>query len=273
MSQTFFLTGCASGMARHLTNVLQARGDRVFATDVRFDALEAAARELGWPQDRVRLRALDVTDPAAFEAAFAEAVAAFGGIDVAINAAGLLSASWVIESPLNETDGQIDVNVKGVIYGTQIAARHMVERGRGHIVNIASIAGVTPVPGMSVYAASKHAVRAFSISAALELRTKGVYVTVVCPATVQTPMLDNQQDVGAAELFFSGLSILTLDDIERAILDRSLTRKPIEVHVPRLKLKLAQLFGLCPWIAPVVLPFYRWSGRRRMAKRRQDREV
>ena len=271
MSQSFFLTGCASGMARHLTNVLQQRGDNVFATDVNFEALEATARELEWPEDRVRLRRLDVTRHDDFEAAFAEAVEAFGGIDVIMNIAGLLLSSWVHESPVKETDSQIDVNVKGVMYGTQIAARHMLERGHGHIINLASIAGVVSVPGLSVYVASKHAVRAFSLSAALELRPKNVYVTAICPGTVQTPMLDNQEDVDAAEMFFSGARILTLDDIERAIM-RALRRKPYVVHLPWFKVTLFQWVSLFPRLGPLALPFYQWSGRRRQKQRRKQRQ-
>ncbi len=268
MAENFFLTGCASGMGRHLTDVLCKRGDRVYATDVNHDALIETARALAWPADRVRTAALDVTDAAAWERVFADAVAAWGGIDVAMNIAGLLLASWAHETPIHEIDAQVDVNVKGVIYGTRVAARHMIERGKGHIINIASIAGVTPVPGLAVYAATKHAVRAYSLSAAMELRPKGVYVTAVCPATVQTPMLDNQVQNDAAELFFSGYRILTLKDIEKAVLHRVLKRRSLEVFVPAAKVKMVQLLGVFPWLGPYVLPLYKQSGRRRQQKRR-----
>lgn len=268
MAENYFLTGCASGMARHLTDVLCKRGDRVYATDLNYDALRETAQSLGWPEDRVRIAALNVTDAAAWEQVFGDAVAAWGGIDVAMNIAGLLLASWAHESPIREIDAQVDVNVKGVIFGTRTAARHMITRGKGHIINIASIAGVTPVPGLSVYAATKHAVRAYSLSAAMELRPKGVYVTAICPATVQTPMLDNQVKNDAAELFFSGWRILTLKDIEDAVLRRALTRRPLEVHVPRAKLKMVQLMGVFPWIGPLVMPLYQRSGRKRQEQRR-----
>ncbi len=267
MSQNFFITGCASGMGRHLTTVLQGRGDNVFATDVNIEALETAAKEMNWAEDQVKTAALNVTDSEAWEQVFAEAIAAFGHIDVTMNIAGLLLSSWVHESPLKETNAQIDVNVKGIIYGTQVSSRHMLERGKGHILNIASIAGTVPVPGLSVYSATKHAVRAFSISAAFELRPKGVYVTAVCPASVQTPMLDNQETVDAAALFFSGARILTLKDLEHAILGRGLRRKPYEVHLPRLKVKIFQVFGLLPFLGPIVSPFYAWVGRRRQKTR------
>lgn len=269
MSETFFLTGCASGFGRHLTHVLQGRGDRVFATDVNLDALEAVARELNWPGDRVPLRRLDVKDYPAWEAVFGEAVTVFGGIGVTMNIAGMLLSSWAEETPLHEIDGQVDVNIKGVIYGTRVSAAHMVERGSGHIINIASIAGLVPVPGMAVYAATKHAVRAYSISAAMELRPKGVYVTAVCPDTVQTPMLDNQEEVPAAEMFFAARRFLTVEDIEHAILRRALTRKPYEVYVPRLKLHYVHFLDFFPALGPLLMPLYQRSGRKNQANWRR----
>lgn len=265
----FFITGCASGIAKHLTAVLLRQGHRVFATDVNLAALEQAARDNAWPEDRVRLRALDVRDADAWEAVFGAAVEEFGHIDVCMNIAGLLLAAWVTDQPINEVHSQIDVNVKGVVFGTRAAARHMVLRGKGHIINIASIAGLTPVPGMAVYAATKYAVRAYSLSANMELRKKGVYVTAICPASVQTPMLDGQLHNDAADLFYSGYRMLTVEEIEHAILHRAMRRRPpYEVHVPRLKTKLAKFVDIFPAVGPIFAPLYQWSGRRRQAQRR-----
>jgi len=268
MSQTFFLTGCASGMGRHMTTALQRRGHRIFATDVNIDALEKAREEQGWQADKVHTAALNVVDSGAWERVFADAVTAFGGIDVTMNIAGLLLASWAHESPIREIDLQIDVNVKGVIFGSRVSAQHMLERGSGHIVNIASVAGLVPAPGLSTYCATKYAVRAYSIAAAYELRPKNVFVTAVCPATIQTPLLDNQLHNDAAEMFFSGRSILTLEDIEAAFFDIILPKRPYEFHIPWGKAKLAQFANLFPAVAPVLTPLYQRSGRRRQSQRR-----
>lgn len=273
MSETknFFLTGCASGMARHLTGVLLGQGHRVFATDVNLAALEATAQERSWAQDRVRLRALDVRNADDWEKVFGEAVQEFGHIDVCMNIAGLLLAAWAGEQPVNEVHSQIDVNLKGVIFGTRIAARHMVPRGKGQIINIASIAGLTPVPGLAVYSATKYAVRAYSLSVNMELRKKGVYVTAICPASVQTPMLDAQLNNDAADLFYSGYRMLTVEEIEYAILHRAMRRRPpYEVHIPRIKTKLGKFVDLFPAVGPVFAPLYKWSGRRRQAQRRAE---
>lgn len=270
MVNTFFLTGCASGVGRHLCQALQQRGDRVFATDINVAALEAAAGELDWPADRVKLHGMNVVDYAGWEAAFSRAEAELGPVDVLMNIAGLLLASWTHETPLNEIDSQVDVNVRGVMYGTRVAAERMVARGSGHIINIASIAGTVPVPGMGVYCATKYAVRAYSLVAAMELREKGVYVTVVCPSTIDTPMLAGQVDNTAAEIFFSGHKILTLADVEHAILHRVLPHKPYEIHLPRGKTLVARCVDIFPRLGPVFAPLYRRSGRKRQETRRQQ---
>ncbi|HOK09398.1 MAG TPA: SDR family oxidoreductase [Candidatus Hydrogenedens sp.] len=269
MLSTFFLTGCASGMGRHMTTVFLRQGHKVIATDINAEQLEQVATEEGWNPSQVRLFRLDVTNYNEWEDVFQKAVKEWGGIDVTINFAGLLLSSWATETPLKEIHSQIDVNLKGTIFGTQISARHMVERGSGHIINISSIAGVVPVPGLSIYSASKHAVRAYSLSVALELKKKGVYVTVICPATVQTPMLDNQLHVEAAELYFSGLRILTVKDIEKAIVKRALPKKPMEIFIPRFKVKLFQIVSLCPSLGRFISPIYQWAGRWRQNRRRK----
>lgn len=270
MPQTFFLTGCASGMGRHLTTVLSREGHRVVATDVAEERLEQVATEEGWNPSQVRLFRLDVTNYEEWQSVFQKSAEEWNGIDVTINFAGLLLSSWVTETPLQEIHSQIDVNLKGTIFGTQISARHMIERGHGQIINISSIAGVVPVPGLSIYSASKHAVRAYSLSAALELRKKGVYVTVICPATVHTPMLDNQLHVDAAELYFSGLRILTVKDIEWAI-KKALRKKPMEIFLPRFKVRLFQIVALFPSLGPLVSPIYQWAGRWRQNRWRKSK--
>src|SRR5213079_2909142 len=93
---------------------------------------------------------------------------------------------------------------KGVMLGTNAAIRAMIPRGSGHVVNIASIAGLVPVPGLAIYSASKHAARAYSIAVAQEVRPHGVYVTAVCPTVVATPMMDMQVDREEAAYTFSG---------------------------------------------------------------------
>src|SRR5690606_5401368 len=136
--QRFFITGCASGIGRHAADVLVAAGHTVFATDLRPDALREFAAARAWPQDRAHCSGLDVRDPAAWEAVFAEAIRVMGGVDVLLNVAGLLRPGYVLDTDARDVDLHFDVNTKGVIHGTRVAARYMAGRRRGHIINIAS---------------------------------------------------------------------------------------------------------------------------------------
>lgn len=268
--QRFFITGCASGIGRHAADVLLAAGHRVFATDLRLAPLQDFAAARPWPRDRAHCRALDVRDPAAWEAVFGEAVRVMGAVDVLLNIAGYLQPAYTLDLDPADVDRHFDVNVKGVIHGTRIAARHMVERGRGHIVNIASIAGLVPVPGLTLYSASKYAVRAFSIAAAQELRPRGVALTVVCPDAVRTPMLDLQLDYREAELTFSGGRLLTPDDVVRAIVDEVLPRRPLLLALPRSRALLARIADLFPGTARWLEPLLRRIGRARQRRMRGE---
>ncbi|HRK36124.1 MAG TPA: SDR family oxidoreductase, partial [Candidatus Hydrogenedentes bacterium] len=184
-ARTYFITGCASGIAQHVADRLIAKGARVYATDINLEAMAAHAKEKGWPEDRVYLDSLDVRKLDAWEVSFAKAVQAFGKIDVCMNVAGVMLGGWIHEQPAKEIDMQIDINLKGVIWGTQVAARHMIENKSGHIVNIASLAGIAPIPGIAAYVASKHGVRGFTLAIANELKSYGISTTVVCPDAIK----------------------------------------------------------------------------------------
>jgi 3-oxoacyl-[acyl-carrier protein] reductase len=230
MGQVAMVTGAASGIGRSLVGKLYAAGYTVTATDVNEAGLREAARAGGWDDPaRVTLRALDVRDPAAWRAVVGEVVGRSGALDVLVNVAGVLVATWAHESTDQDVDRTIDVNVKGLVHGTNEALRHMVARGAGHVVNVASIAGLVPVPGLALYSASKHAARAYSIAVAQEVRKRGVFVTAICPTVVATPMMDQQIGRDEASFTFSGPRALTADEVTDAIVKRALVKKPLEL--------------------------------------------
>jgi 3-oxoacyl-[acyl-carrier protein] reductase len=262
--QTFFLTGCASGIGRHLADKLIAQGHCVFATDINFDALAEHAQKQGWPEEQVRLRRLDVRDHEAWDQAVEEAVEAFGDLDVVMNIAGYMLAGWIHEASPEDVDRHFDINTKGVIYGTQAAARRMLEQGHGQIINIASISALAPIPGISLYCAAKYAVRAFSLAAAQELRPHNVYVTVICPDAVRTPLLEPQQGLEAA-LVFSTPKLFSVEDIARVILEKALPRQPLEIVIPAHRGWLAHLTNMFPQLAFALGPFFRKRGEARQA--------
>ena len=260
-SQVMVLTGCASGIGRHMVGVLLRRGHRVLATDIDEERLTRAAETDAWNADRLTCCRLDVRDPAAWRQVIDGAQQRWGRIDVLMNIAGYLRPGFVHQIPLEEVDRHVDVNVKGIIFGTQTASKPMVSQGRGHIINIGSLASLAPVPGLSLYSATKFAVRGFSLAAAQELRRHGVYVTVVLPDAVATPMLDLQVSYAEAAMTFSGTAPLTVADVEQAIIQKALPQRPMEITLPLGRGAMARLATVLPDLARMLGPVLLRRGR------------
>lgn len=269
-AQRFVLTGCASGIGQKMADTLLRRGHRVVATDLRLEILRAEAERLGWPEDRVRLESLDVRQAQEWERVLELAWRELGGVDVLMNIAGYLKPGYVIELDPGEIDRHFDVNIKGVAYGSAAGAKRMVAQGHGHIVNIASIAALLPVPGLAMYSASKFAVRSLSIAMAQELRAKNVYVTAVCPDPVQTPMLDLQKDYEAASLTFSAPRYLTAEEVVAVVLDHVLIRRPVAVTIPAYRAWLAHFGNIAPRLAGWLLPLLQKTGLQKQARYHQN---
>lgn len=234
MKKTFVISGCASGIGKHMALSLARAPEQhaVVMLDINGAALDQVVQEHGLAgHSRVVARQHDVRDAAGWERLIAEVVERFGGLDVMLNIAGYLKPGFADVLPPAEIDRHIDVNVKGVMYATHVGAQQMKRQGRGHIVNIASLAGISHVPGLSAYCASKHAVRGFTLAVAHELARWGVAVTVICPDAVETPMLDLQVAYEEAAMTFGAGRGLSLDEIERAVMD-VLEKRPLERVVP-----------------------------------------
>lgn len=211
-SQAILVTGCASGIGRAVARRLFAEGHRLMVTDVNEPGLAEVAKTEGWGDPaRVIARGLDVRDPSAWRAAIEAVVARWGRLDVAMNVAGILVPKWAHDATDQDVDRTIDINAKGLIHGTNAALRQMIAQRAGHVVNVASLAGIVPVPGLALYSASKHAARAYSIAVGQEVRKHGVFVTAVCPTVVDTPMVMNQFGY---TLFSGGKEDATRADIE-----------------------------------------------------------
>jgi 3-oxoacyl-[acyl-carrier protein] reductase len=260
------MTGCASGIGRHLAATLSALGHRIMATDLDERALAAEAERHGFRSDRVLLRKLDVRREQDWDAAMDAAAAAFGAVDVVLNIAGALRPGYVHELTAADIDLHLDVNVKGVVLGTRAAARRMMPAERGHIINFGSLASLVPVPGLSLYSASKFAVRGFSLAAATELSRHGIAVTVILPDAVATPMLDLQVDYEEAAMTFSGDRPLTVEEIGRLVVDQVLPRRPLEIVIPRSRGALARLANAAPARNQRRAPLFLKRGLQRQAK-------
>jgi 3-oxoacyl-[acyl-carrier protein] reductase len=229
------VSGAASGIGRHMAITLAALGHRLMLTDIDRAGLDRLVAEQQWQQrDDILRQTLDVRDSKGWDALVEQTVNRFGALDLMLNIAGYLRPGNITDIDVDAIDKQIDINVKGVMYATRAGARQMVKQGHGHIINLASIAAISHVPGMSIYCASKHAVRGFSLAIAHELIKQGVHVTVFCPDAVETPMLVQQEAHPEAAMTFGAGRALTLNEVESAMLN-AIKKRPLEVvlDVPR----------------------------------------
>lgn len=262
MTRTFLVTGAGSGIGLDLADALVEAGHRVVATDVVIEALQRHGSAHAWPEDRVLIRKLDVTDSLAWDAVVSATRQHFGRLDVLCNVAGFLLPAWVHEVDEDSVQRQIDVNFKGVVLGMRATAPGMIDQGGGHIVNVASMAALAPIQGIALYCATKYAVRGYSLAAAQELRPKNVAVTVVCPDAVRTPMLELQRDYDEAAMTFSGPRVLEPREVTQGILD-ALVRQPLEVFLPPERGWLARFADVFPQTAFVIAPWMRRRGAKR----------
>ena len=207
------ITGGARGIGLATATMLHRLGAMVAIGDVD----EAAVKESGADLDLGFYARLDVTDRESFTAFLDDVERELGPIDVLVNNAGICPAGGFLEEPDEVTERTIDINLFGVILGTKLAAERMVKRREGHIINIASVGAVNPVPGIATYCATKFAVLGYTDTARLELRGTGVTASVVMPTLTNTGMID-----GVASA--TGLKNAEPEDIAAGIV--SLIAKP-----------------------------------------------
>lgn len=179
------VTGAGRGIGEAVVTALVERGARVLATDLLPDGVERLA---GTYPDQVTARRLDVTDAAAVEALVAETEDTLGPLDIAVNVAGLLRGSPVVDLTDEDWAATFAVNTNGVFHVSRAAARRMAGRGSGSIVTVASNAAGIPRAGMSAYAASKAAAVMFTKCLGLEVAARGVRCNTVSPGSTRTDM-------------------------------------------------------------------------------------
>jgi NAD(P)-dependent dehydrogenase (short-subunit alcohol dehydrogenase family) len=216
------ITGGARGIGKSTAEALVRRGCRVAIGDLDLDLAEKTAAALG---GGVVAMPLDVTDRASFTEFLDEAERQLGPIDVLVNNAGIMPVTTLVEESDDSIRRQLDINLYGVIVGTQLAIERMRPRATGHIVNVASSAGKVGVPGIATYCATKHAVVGLTEAVRLELRGTGVDTSLVMPVLVNTALTE-----GLSEK--RGVKEVEPEDVASEIVD-ALELDRFDVYVPR----------------------------------------
>lgn len=186
------VTGAGSGLGRACAIALSRRGARVIATDVRVEAAEETAKLLRSAGGDAMARALDVTSEDSFQDAVKHVEAAWGGVDVLINNAGVATAGTVEDAPIRQWQWVLDINLLGCVRGARAVIPGMKARGRGYIVNVARFAGIANPPAMASYNAAKAAVISLSETLRFELFPT-VGVSVACPSFFKTDLVNSSR--------------------------------------------------------------------------------
>jgi short-subunit dehydrogenase len=222
--QVAAITGGARGIGRAMAEAFVRQGMRVAIGDVDVEAAQQTAAEIG---AGTLALPLDVTSRASVEG-FADAIEEqLGPIDVFVNNAGIMQVGRFLEEDDATAKRQMDINVHGVIFGMKVVLPRMVQRNRGHVVNVASQAGKAGVPGLATYCASKHAVVGATEAVRGELRhlgATGVSLSLVMPNLVDTELGMGVEANRASKL-------LTPEQVAEAVVV-ALRENRYEVYVP-----------------------------------------
>lgn len=238
-TMSIVVTGGARGIGRATVTRFAAQGARVAIGDRDSDLARTVAEEITASRvtGQVVSAALDVTNPESWTAFLTE-ISEIGPIDVLVNNAGIMPLGSVLKESVAVARSIVDVNLHGLINGTKAVAPGMVDRGRGHIVNVASAVGRIAVANGATYSASKFAAVGFSEAIRSELAPYGIDVSVILPTVVLT-------ELAAGVPSARGIKPVTADDVARVI-EATVRRPRPELWVPRYAQGIARATQILP---------------------------
>jgi NAD(P)-dependent dehydrogenase (short-subunit alcohol dehydrogenase family) len=215
------VTGGASGIGEGMVKRFVAEGAKVVIADLDQALGEALQKELG---ANAAFKKTDVSDAKQVAELVDFAIKTYGGLHALVNNAGVPSTRTpsLLEDDLSDFDRVMKVNLLGVMVGTREAARHMSKNGGGSVVNVTSIGGINPSPGMWSYGASKAAVGHFTRSAAVELGPMGIRCNLIAPGNIETPIM--------AKTVAAGLPPKERDEMMAKVRAFLLGRQPIQIQ-------------------------------------------
>jgi NADP-dependent 3-hydroxy acid dehydrogenase YdfG len=234
------VTGAANGIGAAITRLCREAGYSVIATDIDSDSLASIRSNLSG----IETAALDVRDLNMWDRVVREAEAQGGPIDVLINNAGVCLPGRCDQVSSEDDRLTVEVNLMGVLHGVRTLLPRFLKRKRGHFINVASMAAFAPSPELATYCASKHAVRAYTHSCAMDHRHSSIHWTVACPSAVETPMLQSMREKRAGIVVFTEKAMPPERFAGEVV--RVIAEPRREVLVPAMRGKLIRLLGLFP---------------------------
>ncbi len=239
---TVFITGASSGFGEACARRYATAGSKLVLAARRMERLDKLRKRLSVPSHLVKL---DVRDRTSVEKAIAGLPKDFSEVDVLVNNAGLsLGLEPAHKTDLNDWETMVDTNIKGLMYCARLILPGMVERNRGHIINLGSVAGAYPYPGGNVYGATKAFVKQFSLNLRADLVGTKIRVTNVEPGLAETEfsLVRFKGDAERANAVYQGTKPVSAEDIAEVIF--WISTLPEHVNVNRIEIMpVCQSFG------------------------------
>lgn len=250
------VTGAGKGIGAAIARLCVEAGHGVIAADID----TAALRRLRETLPCIETAVLDVRKLDAWNKVIDDAEKQGGPIDVLINNAGVCLPGPCDQVSAEDDRQTVEVNLIGVMNGVRAILPRFLARERGHVINVASMAAFAPAPDLAAYCATKHAVRAYTHSCALDHRHAPIDWTLVCPNAVETPMLESMRKRRAGVVVFTEKP-MPPEQVAAAIVDA--VREPrSEVLLPKARGKLIRLIGLFPGLLSQGMDAAERRGRR-----------
>jgi len=239
-SRTVLITGGASGIGKATAILMASHGWKIAVADINKAGAQAVADECrGGTAFAIPL---DIRSERQWNRAFDQVWKRFGQLDVLINNAAVVHTGYAREIPVALHADTMNTNFMGPLTGMMTALPRFKKQGHGHLVTIASMVSFLPFPGLSTYAAAKHALRAFHLAVALEERASDLDFTIVYPSSTETPMLEKEAKNDATKMAFAGNSVGP--EVMAETIFQSIVKKKIEVYYPPERGKVVRRLGI-----------------------------
>lgn len=271
--KTVIVTGGSEGVGAAVARLFADAGANLVLVARNKKNLEAIAEELR-DKTRVEVFPMDVTDADACIDVFKKAAFEFGGVHILVNNAGYHARGNVEDVDPAELTRMVDVNLRAPIMLSRIAIPHMKESDAAAIINVGSMAGRSPVPGSTTYAATKAGLRSFTLALAEELRDTRIKVGLVSPGPVDTGFI--MADINKTADITLSQPLSTAEEVAQTVLDLCGNQQR-EVSMPRITGFLTTIVYLFPWVGRQVRPMLERKGARvkaeiKAARKRQQAE-